>query len=111
MFITVRNRSCGRVMFLHLSVILSAGGVCPSACWDTHPPGQPPLEADTPGKQTPPRKQTTPGKQAPPGKQTPPWEADIPPAQCMLGYTGNKRAVRILLKCILVICVFLLPIS
>ena len=30
-----------------------------------------------------------------------PW-ADPPPAQCMLGDTGNKRAVRILLECILV---------
>ena len=37
----VRKRSCGKVMFLHLSVSHSVhrgGGVCPSACWDT-PPG------------------------------------------------------------------------
>ena len=27
----------GKVMFLHLSFILFTGGVCPSACWDTHP--------------------------------------------------------------------------
>ena len=45
---TVRKRSCGKVMFLHLSVILSTGGgVCPSACWDT-PHGQTPPWADTP---------------------------------------------------------------
>ena len=36
---------------------------------------------------------------------TPPTGADTPPtsAQCMLGDTGNKRAVRILLECHLVI--------
>ena len=50
---TVRKRSCGKVMFLHLSVILSTGGgVCPSACWDT-PHGQTPPWADTPWANTP----------------------------------------------------------
>ena len=38
---TVRKRSCGKAMFLHLSVshsVHGGGGVClPSACWDTHP--------------------------------------------------------------------------
>ena len=33
------QRSCGKVMFLHLSCH-SVQGVCPSACWDTHPPAQ-----------------------------------------------------------------------
>ena len=33
-----------------------------------------------------------------------PWEADTLLAQCMLGDTGNKGAVRILLECILVFC-------
>ena len=43
------QRSCGKVMFLHLSVILSTGGVCLSACWDTTPPGQtPPPTGQTP---------------------------------------------------------------
>ena len=37
-----------------------------------------------------------------PQEQTPPLGADTPSAQCMLGDTGNKRAVRILLECILV---------
>ena len=50
------------------------------------PPG-----ADIPQEQTP----TPPPKNRPPG-------ADTPPAQCMLGDTANKRAVRILLECILV---------
>ena len=37
-FITIRKRSCRKVMFSNLSVILSMGwGVCPSACWDTPP--------------------------------------------------------------------------
>ena len=46
----IRKRSCGKVMFLHLSVILSTGGGCvfPSAYWDTPLPGQ------TPPGQTPP---------------------------------------------------------
>ena len=50
--ITVRKRSCGKVMFLHLSVSHSVhggvGGVCLSACWDTPP------WVDTPAGQTPP---------------------------------------------------------
>ena len=59
-FITVRRRSCGKVMFLHLPVSHSVhrGGVCLSACWDTHSPGQ-----------------------------TCPWADYSPSAQCMLGYT------------------------
>ena len=40
--ITVRKRSCGKVMFLDLSVILFTGGVWPSACRDTHPWGRHP---------------------------------------------------------------------
>ena len=34
-------------------------------------------------------------------EQTPPEQTPLP-TQCMLGDTGNKRAVRILLRCILV---------
>ena len=37
----------------------------------------------------------------PPWRHTP-WDQVHPPEQCMLGDTGNKRAVRILLECILV---------
>ena len=63
--ITVRKRSCGKVMFLHLSVILFKGGVCPSACWNTHPWGRhPPVRHP---------------RQAPPG-QTPPQQAPPSPA-------------------------------
>ena len=35
--ITVRNE-VAKVMFLHVSVILSTEGVCLSACWNTTPP-------------------------------------------------------------------------
>ena len=63
------QRSWGKVMFLHVCVILFSVHVL-SACWDTHPPWQ----GDPPGKET-------------------------PPAQCMLGDTVNKRAVCILLEC------------
>ena len=55
-------RSCGKVMFLHMSVILSTGAgegvVCPSAYWDTPPPrADNPNWADTspPIGLTPPR--------------------------------------------------------
>ena len=72
-----------KVMFLHLPVILFTGrGVCLSACWYTHALEQTPSSpgGDTPQEQTP------------------------PTAECMLGDTGNKRAVRILLECIFVQC-------
>ena len=85
-------------MFLCLSVILFTRGVgvCLSACWDTLPSG-----ADTPLEQTP-------QEQTPPEVDTPPWAdtplgADTPPTHCMLGDTGNKRALRILLEWILVV--------
>ena len=76
------QRSWGKVMFLHVSVILFTGGVCPIAFWDT---------------QTPPGTRHT----LPLGST--PLRADPPSAQCILGDTGNKRAVRILLECNLVI--------
>ena len=81
----------------------------PSACWDTHPPGQTLPWVDTPA-------QCMLG-------YTPPCPVHVgihPPVQCMLGYTPravhagihppcsaywdtvNKRAARILLECILV---------
>ena len=81
-FITTRNESCSEVIFLYLSVILFTGGLCHTA-----------PRADTPlGRHTP-RADT-------PWDRHPPW-ADTPLAQCMLG-SVNKRAVRILLECILV---------
>ena len=48
--VTVRKRSWGKVMFLHLSVSHSVhrGGVCPSACWDTPPRQTPPRQTPSP---------------------------------------------------------------
>ena len=73
------------------------------------PPG---LEADPPKdqrqppwEQTPrsrhPRSRHSPSSRHPPGVAIPPGE-DLPLPQCMLGDTGNKWAVLILLECILV---------
>ena len=84
------NAVWGKVIFVHLSVILFTGGVCPIECWDT-PPG-----AESSPEQTLPQADTPPGPEA----------GTLPPAQCMLRGAGNKRAVRILLECDLV---FLLP--
>ena len=57
-----------KVMFLHMSVCPQGGGVCPIACWDTHPRGRHPLGRPPLGRHPP--GQTPPG-QTPPG-QTPP---------------------------------------
>ena len=63
----------------------------------TRPPWD---QADTPREQTPPGADTPSRSRHPRGTRHPPG-ADTPP-QCMLGDTGNKRAVRILLECMLV---------
>ena len=73
LFITVR-----KVMFLHLSVILFTGEYLPSACWDTHTPGQTPLVRQPPPGRHPPWVDSPPARH-PPSRH--------PPAQCMLGYT------------------------
>ena len=120
-----------KVMFLHLSVILFTGGCLPQCMlgytpsgadtpWSRHPPGADIPSQQTPLEQTPTPEQTPPGADTP--EQTPPtpWEQTLPlsrhppeqtpprsrhpPAYCILGDTGNKRAVRILLECILVFC-------
>ena len=85
---------------------------------EVHPTGIPPgrytPQAGTPSGQYTPQagipRQVHPPGQVPPG-QVPPRAGTHPSAQCMLGDTGNKRAVRILLECNLVIylrCTFLL---
>ena len=85
-----------------MSRILSTGGVgvCLSACWDTTSP------AGTPWEQTPPPRTRHPlGADTPPGPGNPPATRHSP-AQCMLSYTVNERAVCILLECNLVNTIF-----
>ena len=77
------QRSWGKVMFFTCVCDSVHRGVCPIACWDMPP--------RTRGRHPP----VTRGRHLPP-----------PPAQCMLGDTGNKWAVRILLECNLVILCF-----
>ena len=78
-------------MFLHLSVILYPGGESgrPSI------PGADTTQSRHPPEQTPSWEQTLPGADTPGSRH--------PPTQCVPGYTGNKRAVHILLECILVV--------
>ena len=79
------NKVWGKVIFLHLFVILFTWGVFLSACWDTTPlpgPGTHTPRADTP--------------------RPPPLE------QSMLGDRVNERAVRILLECNLVTCIIII---
>ena len=92
-----------KVMFLHVSVIMSTGVGGLPHCMLGYTSSGP--EAGTPHdqRQVPPR---TRGRY-PPGPEagTPPEQTPLgaePPSQCMLGDTGNKRAVRILLECNLV---------
>ena len=75
-----------KVIFLHLSVILFTGGVCPL-------PGRTPL----PARENPPACQGD-----PPGPDPPPPGPDPPPGS-RLQHTINERPVRILLECILVL--------
>ena len=86
-------RSCGKVVFLHMSVILSTGGVSALVHAGIHPPGRhPPPRADTPPGRHPldrhPPRQTPPGRH-PPGRHSPPsrrqllWTVRIP-LECIL---------------------------
>ena len=79
--------------------------LCFYTCLSVHRgvPGQvPPLgQVPPPPAGTPPRGGTSPLGRYNPRAGTPPWAGTPSPEQCMLGDTGNKRAVRILLECIL----------
>ena len=78
--------------------------------WDQTPPSPgpgTPQDQAPPWDQAPPQDQTPPQDQAPPpATRHPPREQADPPAQCMLGDTVNKWAVRILLECNLVLFLF-----
>ena len=80
------QRSWGKVMFLHVSVILFTGGICLSACWDTTTPGT---------RHPPPRTRHPPVDQAPPGTRHTPG-ADTTPLRSAC---WEIRAVCILLEC------------
>ena len=70
-----------KVMFLHLSVILFMGGVCLSACWDTHPQSRHPTGADTPWSRHPPEQTPPPRADThhPPRSKHPPGADTSPP--------------------------------
>ena len=90
------QRSWAKVMFLQASVILSTGGgVCLSACWDTHPQEQTPPGSRHPLEQTPPGADTPesrhPLEQTPPRADTFPWEQTPPPGKQTPAY--GQRAV------------------
>ena len=96
-----------KVMFLHMSVILSTRG----EYLGRYPlgPGNPPGQGTPPGTRYPPRTRYTLRTRYDPHKLGTPWDQVHPPLeQCMPGDTGNKRVVRILLECILVMIYFLL---
>ena len=64
-----QQRSCGKVMFLHVCHPVQ-GGV-----WQADTPGQtPPRQTPTPGRQTPPPV----GRPPPPAGRHPPWEGRPP---------------------------------
>ena len=99
------NEVWGKVIFSVACVKNSVHrgvGVCLSACWDTTSPAGTPLGADTP---PPPRTRHPLGADTPPGPGNPPATRHSP-AQCMLSYTVNERAVCILLECNLVNTIF-----
>ena len=100
-----------KVMFLHLSVSHSVHGGQYLGRYPTRDQVHSPSTRYPPGPGTPPGPDTP-----PPGTRYTPWDQvhppdQVPPEQCMLGDTGNKRAVRILLECILVEILFLEDIS
>ena len=113
------QRSWGKVIFSEACVKNSVhGGVVPGQVhlpWAGTPPGRYTTQTGTLPRQVHPPGRYTPW-QVHPHRYTP-WSGTLqgryppPQAQCMLGDTGNKRAVRILLECNLVIylrCTFLL---
>ena len=67
------QRSCGKVMCLHLTLILFTGGV-----WQTPPQADTPLGRHSPRQTTPSCGQTPPSLGRHPPRQTPHPQADIP---------------------------------
>ena len=98
--ITGRNEVVAKVMFLHVSVILSTGGVSGQA--PPPGPGRHPPQTRPPRRENPPRDQADP----PPEQADPPQTRQTPLPGRRLQHTVNERPVRILLECILVIDLF-----
>ena len=100
--INLRRLCFHRCLSVHRGV-----GVCPKACWDTHPPGRYPS-----GRYTPWQVHPSPWAGTPPWASTPPWRVHPPgrylppsrytPLRSACWNMVNKRAVRIPLECILV---------
>ena len=86
---TTRKRSCGKVMFLHLSVILFTGGCLPLGPWGCLPLGPGDVCLWVPGVCTP---WTHMPGQTPPGhtphRQTLPW-ADTTPIKVTIEAGGT----------------------
>ena len=98
--ITVRNE-VAKVMFLHLSVILSTGGVCLSECRDTTPHRtRPPGPGTPPWDQTPRTRHHPHGARHPPGPDTPqtrhPPDQTPPPREQRRLLLRTVRILRIL---------------
>ena len=109
MLIITASHEVGQVYVFTLVCNSVHRGVCPIPCWDTPPwdQRQAPPQDQAPPEQTPPRTRgrhhpPDPRTRYPPGSRHPPGTRH-PPVQCMLGDTGNKQEVCILLECNLVI--------
>ena len=121
MFLPLANKVWGKVMYLHVSVILFTGG----STWAGIPPSQYTPWAGTPQAGTSPLGRYAPKAGTPPGRYppgqvhplgqvhpqagTPPWAGTPPLGRYTPGNacwdTVNKRVGRILLECILVFSV------
>ena len=103
--LSARNEVGARLWFLQVSVILFTGAYYMLGYTGTTTP-----HPGTRGMHLPTRYRPVARTRYPPRPGTTPKGADTPlqtrrplPVQCMLGDTGKKRAVRILLECNLVI--------
>ena len=92
------QRSWGKVIFSEACQEFCSGGYLGRY---TPRAGTLPGQVHRPGQVLPPGQVHPPAGTPPPGQILPPNSA-----QCMLGDMGNKRAVRILLECNLVLIVF-----
>ena len=101
--ITTRNKVRARLCF-YMCLILFTGGLPQCMLGITPRTRHPPMDQTPPSGADPPDQIIhPPGTRHSPQEHTPLGSDTSLSEQCMLGDTGNKRAVRILLECILVI--------